>query len=239
MHEQRELSGALAGLTALVTGGSRGIGLATAQSLQAAGARVLISARDVGRLQASGLDHVVADLTDAASLEQLARQAEQRLGAAPDITVHSAGAFALAPIAQTTIESFDRQLDTNLRAAFLLARAFLPQMLARRSGHIVSIGSIAGRLAYPANGAYSASKFGLRGLHAVLDAELRGSGVRATLIEPAATDTELWDPIDRETFTALPGRESMLSAAAVAQAVLYAVTQPAGVTVTNLSVERS
>ena len=232
-------TGSLAGASALVTGGSRGIGLAIARALQGAGARVLICARDPERLRASGFEHLVIDITDPAAVELLAGQAERSLGQLPDIAVHSAGAFALAPIARTSVESFDRQLNTNLRAAFLLMRGLLPGMLARKSGHLVSIGSIAGRQAFPDNGAYSASKFGLRGLHAVLAAELRGSGVRATLIEPAATDTELWDAVDRETLTQLPAPAAMLPASAVAQAVLYAVSQPAGVTVGNLSVERS
>ena len=125
--------------------------------------------------------------------------------------VNSAGAFELAPIAETSVESFDRQMAVNLRAVFLLAHTFLPGMLERRSGDIVTIGSIAGRQAFAANGAYAASKFGVRGLHGVLQAELKGTGVRATLIEPAATDTGLWQAIDRREHTQLPEPGDMLS----------------------------
>ena len=85
-------------------------------------------------------------------------------------------------------------------------------MLARGSGHVVTLGSIAGRHAFPHNGAYSALKFGVRGLHEVLDVELRGTGVRSTLVEPAATDTPIWDTIDFTLHPGLPPREAMLAA---------------------------
>jgi NADP-dependent 3-hydroxy acid dehydrogenase YdfG len=112
-------------------------------------------------------------------------------------------------------------------------------MRARRSGHIVSIGSIADRVAFPENGAYSASKFGLRGLHEVLRAELANSGVRATLVSPSAVNTELWDRIDATAHPGLPARDAMLSADAVADAVMFAVAQPASVNVDELRLSRS
>ncbi|MDH3424228.1 MAG: SDR family NAD(P)-dependent oxidoreductase, partial [Gemmatimonadota bacterium] len=114
----------------------------------------------------------------------------------------------------------------------------LPGMLERGSGTVVSIGSVAGRKAFPGNAAYSASKYGLRGLHEVLVEELRGTGVRATLVEPAATDTELWDPLDPEQNPELPSRTDMLRPEDVADAVLFAVTRPEGVIVPVLQVER-
>src|SRR5690606_11757039 len=115
------------------------------------------------------------------------------LGGAPDILENAAGSFLLAPIAETSTDDFLEQLAVNLGGPFYLIRAFLPDMLVRRAGHIVNIGSISGRVSMAGNGAYGASKFGLRGLHQVLAEEVRGTGVRATLIEPAATDTPLWD----------------------------------------------
>ena len=220
-------SGVLAGRRALVTGGTRGIGRAIAATLRGAGCEVTVVARG------APADGVVADVTKTEDIERLSQSQN------PDIIVHAAGAFELAPIAQTSVESFDRILAANLRGAFLLIRAFLPRMLARGSGHIVSIGSIAGRQALPGNGAYSASKYGLRGLHAVLDVELKGTGVRSTLIEPAATDTELWDQIDRERNPGLPRREAMLAPEAVADAVLYVLTREEQTHINYLGLERS
>jgi len=232
----------LVGRLALVTGGSRGIGLATARVLRRAGADVLLVARTGETLEPAarevGGHAVVADISDAESVERLRMRVDAEFGV-PDVVVNAAGSFALAPVAETGIGMFDEQIAVNLRGPFLVLRAFLPAMLARRAGTIVSIGSIAGRHAFPSNGAYSAAKFGLRGLHAVLDQELRGTGVRAVLIEPAATDTQLWDRIDRAANPGLPAPEMMLNAAEVADAVLYAVTRPATVAIHNVILERS
>ncbi len=102
----------------------------------------------------------------------------------------------------------------------------------------MTVGSVAGRRAFPSNGAYSASKYGQRGLHEVLVEELRGTGVRATLVEPAATDTPLWDPLDPDRDPHLPDRDAMLRAGDVAETVLFAVTRPAHVRTPLLKIER-
>jgi NADP-dependent 3-hydroxy acid dehydrogenase YdfG len=112
-------------------------------------------------------------------------------------------------------------------------------MLERGAGTIVNVGSVAGRKAFPENGAYSASKFGLRGFHEVLTEEVRGTGVRASLVEPAATDTSLWDSLDPDSDPGLPNRSAMLNASDVAEAVLFVATRPEGVSVTSLQVECS
>lgn len=158
---------------------------------------------------------------------------------AVDVLVNAAGAFGLSPVAKTEVAAFDAMLSANLRAPFLLIRALLPAMLERRNGHIISIGSVAGRQAFPGNGAYSATKYGLRGLHEVLEQELRGSGVRITLVEPAATDTPLWDAVDHAQNPGLPQRSQMLSADAVAAAVMFAIDQPAEAGIKYLGIERS
>jgi NADP-dependent 3-hydroxy acid dehydrogenase YdfG len=236
------LSGELSGRLAVVTGGTSGIGRAVAERLAGAGARVVLAARTAETVAAAGTRigavPVAADVATEAGVARIA-DVVRSLGADADIVVHAAGAFELAPLAETSVESFDRMIAVNLRGAFLLIREFVPRMLERGAGHVVTIGSVAGRQAFPSNGAYSASKFGVRGLHAVLAAELRGSGVRATFVEPAATDTALWDAIDRERHAGLPPRAAMLSAAAVADAVLFAVTQPDDVAIPNILVERA
>jgi NADP-dependent 3-hydroxy acid dehydrogenase YdfG len=234
------LSAELRGRTAVVTGASSGIGRAVAARLGAAGARVVLIARSEARLRAAAAEagqHARVCVADIATEAGVAAAAEA--AGAVDIVVHAAGAFALAPLAHTSVASFDEMLAVNLRAAFLLARAFVPGMVQRGSGDIVFVGSIAGRQAFAANGAYSASKFGLRGMHAVLAAELRGSGVRTCLVEPAATDTPLWDAIDRERNPGLPEPAAMLSPEAVADAVVCAVMTPRDVVIPNILVERA
>jgi NADP-dependent 3-hydroxy acid dehydrogenase YdfG len=237
------MSARLHGRVALVAGASGGIGAAVARLLRREGAWVGLVARRVAPLQAlaaeTGGVALPADTTDEAALAAVVAEASAHAGAPVDIVVNAAGAFELAPIAETSAAQFRRLVEANLVGPFLLMRATLPGMLERRRGHVVTIGSVAGRHAFPNNGAYSAGKFGVRGLHAVLDAELRGSGVRSTLIEPAATDTELWDSIDYARHQGLPPRTAMLEPAAVAASVLHALTAAVDVAVRNIMVERA
>lgn len=232
----------LDGRRVVVTGGSRGIGAAVVRRLANAGAAVLAAARGAQALEAlcaeAGAEALSADVAGEAGIDALTAAVAQRWGAAPDAVVHSAGAFGLAPAAETPLELFDRSLAVNLRAAFLLTRAWLGGMLERGSGHFLFIGSVAGRVALPGNAAYSASKYGLRGLHEVLAVELRGTGVRSTLIEPAATATPLWDAVDRGAYPDLPPREAMLDPTQVAAAVEFALTRPGSVTLPHIGIER-
>jgi NADP-dependent 3-hydroxy acid dehydrogenase YdfG len=235
------MAGAMAGRTALVTGASRGIGLAVARALVAEGAWVGMVARAPEPLARAAEDaggHAIpADLSTPEGAHTVATYVGELLGDAPDLVVGAAGAFSLARLDQVEPEDFERQLGANLRAPFLLVRAFLPAMLRRRSGHFIHVGSVAGRVAFPENGAYAASKFGLRGLHEVLRAEIRGTGVRATLVEPAATDTPLWDDIDPDARADMPSRASMLRPEDVARAVLFAAQQPPAVQISSIAVE--
>lgn len=233
----------LKGKTALVTGASRGIGLAVATKLAAAGAWVGMVARSEEALAAAAAavrGHAIpADVSTAEGVHSLATYLGELLGDAPDLVVGAAGAFALARLDAADPDDFDRMMAVNLRAPFLLVRAFLPGMLARGSGHFVHVGSVAGRAAFPENGAYSASKFGLRGLHEVLRAEVRGTGVRTTLVEPSATDTALWDAVDPDRRDDLPSRADMLRPEDVARAVLFAAAAPDGVQLSTIAVEAS
>ena len=135
--------------------------------------------------------------------------------------------------------SFAADLQTNLVAPLRFVRALLPDMRARGSGDIVTIGSVADRAIFPENAAYAASKHGARALHEVLRLETRGSGVRAMLISPGPVDTALWDSIDPDHRDGFIPRAQMLSPQAVADAVLYAVTQPREVNVDELRLSRS
>ncbi len=236
----QELEGGVRGRSALVTGASRGIGLEIARMLAGAGCRVAMVARGAERLRTAagevGGAAFPADVSDPGAVERLRDAIDEEFGASPDFVVSAAGAFSVAPLVETDPAEFDRQLALNLRAPFLVARAFLPPMLARGSGHVLHLGSVAGRVAFAGNAAYSAAKFGLRGLHEVLSEELRGSGVRATLIEPAATDTPIWDAIDPDRNPGLPSRSDMLRPIDVARAVVFALAQPEGVEIPLLAI---
>lgn len=215
----------LAGRLALVTGASRGIGAAVARVLAGAGARVVRVARTLPDTSGGPWLDLPCDLTDTAQVERLA---ERVLGGegTPAVVVNNAGGFLLRPLEQTCPAEFDAQLAVNLRASFLLARAFLPAMRAAGEGVFVSIGSVADHIGFPENAAYAASKYGLRGLHETLTAEYHGSGVRLTLVSPGATDTTIWDPFTPERRPGFPPRAAMLRPEDVAEAVLFAATRP-------------
>lgn len=178
---------------------------------------------------------VRCDVTDDASVAKMTEIVESTLGSAPDIVVNNAGVFQVASIESMPTGLFTSVLNTNLMGPFLLMTAFVKQMRARGSGHFVTIGSIADRHIFPENGAYAPAKYALRALHEVLREELRGSGVRATLVSPGSVDTAMWDGI---TFggdeRVVPTHDARLGAEDVAAAVLYAVTQPVTINVDEL-----
>lgn len=232
----------LEGKRALITGGSRGIGFACARSLHGEGMRVMLIARDIEALRRAtemlgrGAHHMRVDLSG--DVAKIAGDVRAELKAVPDVLVNNAAEFFVTPAEETNVEDFERTLRVNLTAHFALVREFLGDMKRRGSGHIVTIGSIADQRGLPGNAAYSASKFALRGLHEVLREELRGTGVRATLVSPARVDTTIWDSpgAASERPTAAAG---MMPAAAVGDAVRYAVTQPPEVNVDELRLSRS
>ncbi|MGI9625547.1 MAG: SDR family oxidoreductase [Longimicrobiales bacterium] len=227
---------------ALVTGASRGVGEAVARRLAVDGFHVFLNGRDPQRLSdaatASGGTAVPFDVTDQSAVQaafnELAAQGVQL-----DVVVNSAGVFDLASIVDTTSDVLTRNLDVNLKGAFHVMHAALPAMLGDGRGLIVNVGSVSGRQAYPENGAYAASKFGLRGLHEVLLEEIRGSGVRASLLEPGAVDTPIWDPLDPDNHPGLPGRADMLRPDDVADAVSYLAGLPQDVAVPLIQIQRA
>lgn len=230
----------LAGRTAVVTGASRGIGAATAAALAKAGARVALMARTGSQLDAlaaeTGGIAVPCDLRDPAALQAGVEAVLNRLAAAPDIVVNNAGVFRVAPLDELPNESIQDAVALNLTAPLLIVRAFLPGMRRRKSGHMVTIGSIADREIFEGNALYSATKFGARAMHEVLRAELKGSGIRATLVSPGSTDTSIWDDAGEGDF---PPRSAMLQAESVADAVLYAVTRDGETNIDELRLTRS
>ena len=122
----------------------------------------------------------------------------------------------------------------NLTGPFLVARAFIPHLVKRGSGHLVTIGSVSDHVAYSGSTAYASSKYGLRGMHEVLRQDLSRTGVRTTLVSPGPVDTPIWDPVDPDSKPGFTKRSAMLQAEDVAAAVLYAVTQAPRVDVTEI-----
>lgn len=235
----------LHGASAVVTGASRGIGRAVAGALAAAGARVFLISRSAGDLEqvathiGSGAVAVPCDVTNADAVSRAVDVIGEYGAAGRMILVNNAGVFPLGAIESTDPALFEQTLQANLLAPFRFLHAFVPRMRAAGQGHVITIGSVADRSIYSGNGAYSASKFGARALHEVLREELRGSGIRATLVAPSATDTPIWDPIDPDNKPGFPPRSAMLRPEDVADAVLWAVTRAPHVNVDELRISRA
>jgi NAD(P)-dependent dehydrogenase (short-subunit alcohol dehydrogenase family) len=188
---------ALGGRTAIVTGGGRGIGAATAGALTRLGAKVTIFARtqaELERVVGAG-DAALAVAGDVSREEDVARLVERHqksLGPC-DILVNNAAILERAPAEALSPDRWRRVLEVNLTGAFLCARAVIPAMKERRRGRIVNVASISGTLGTPGASAYNASKWGLIGLTKCLAEELRGSGVQCLVVSPGSVDTTMLD----------------------------------------------
>ena len=235
------MSGRFDGRTAVISGASRGIGALTAAALTHEGARVVSLSR-TPPAPAARVEHVQCDVTQPASVASAAAETLKRFGAPPDILINNAGIFQVAPLDQMPIETFTAMVNTNLLGPFLVLNAFLGGMRHRGSGHVVTIGSIADRVAFRDNGAYSAAKYGLRGMMEVLHAELHGSGVHATLISPSSVDTTVWNSLaggGGDPPEGYPARSAMLRGEDVVSAIVFALTQPGRVNVDELRLSHS
>jgi NAD(P)-dependent dehydrogenase (short-subunit alcohol dehydrogenase family) len=182
----------LKGKHAVVTGASRGIGLAVAQRLLAQGARVTLMARDAAALEAAaagiggGVAWQTVDVTDPASVAE----AFARAGAA-DILVNNAGQAASSPFMRTDAELWQRMLDVNLTGAYHCIQAALPGMLDAGWGRIVNVASTAGLTGYRYVAAYCAAKHGLVGLTRALALELATKGITVNAVCPGYTETDI------------------------------------------------
>lgn len=216
----------LDGKLAVVTGASRGIGEAVARGLADDGATVVRIARSLSDGTEGPFRDLRCDLGDVAAIVRAATRILGEWGT-PDIVVQNAGRFQLQPLESTEPAELDRHYALNVRAPFVLAQGLLPAMRAARHGIHVTIGSTCDHVGYPDNSAYTATKFGVRGLHQALAAEYRGTGVRFSLVSPGAVDTPIWDPFDPDTRPGLLPRALMLRPADVADAVRFVATRPA------------
>jgi NADP-dependent 3-hydroxy acid dehydrogenase YdfG len=219
----------LAGQVAVVTGASRGIGLAIARRLGRMGARVSLCARNAANLERAASDlraagiQVLALRTDVTRGDEVAGLVSetQRAFGPVDILVNNAGIGIFGPFQEQTEADWNAIMDTNLKSVFLVSRAVAPEMIRRQTGHIINIGSLAGKSTFANGAVYCASKWGLLGLTGCMAEELRAHGIRVSAICPGSVATE---------FSPHGGKDPsrMLQPEDVAHAVAALVTQAPG-----------
>jgi NAD(P)-dependent dehydrogenase (short-subunit alcohol dehydrogenase family) len=221
---------------AVITGGSRGIGLAMARVFADAGYAVIITGRDPTRLsdavadlkeRGGWIDGITCDVCDPAAVAKLFEILEQQYRSI-DVLVNNAGvAHELLPVDKLPVETWKQVIDTNLTGTFLVTRAALPLIAA--GGTIVNNLSIAAVQPFSGMSAYNAAKFGALGFTKALREEVRKQRIRVLALIPGATNTDIW-----QQFWPEAPREKMMSPQTVAEAVLHAVSAPAEASVEEI-----
>jgi len=219
----------LGGLHVLVTGGGRGIGRAIALAAAREGADVTVAARTAGEIEAVAGEiralgrraaAVVGDVASEEGAESIVTGALAAIGPL-DVLVNNAGTFFHGEVADMAVADWDRVIATNLRGPFLVTRAALASLIARRSGAVVFVSSTSGKRGDAGAAAYCASKHGLMGLASSLVHELRRHDIRVIVVSPSAVDTSPEAGAGRRD-----GRGARLTADDVAEAVVAALALP-------------
>ena len=212
-----------------MTGAGRGIGKAISVSLAKAGCRVVLAARTCEQVEAvqreilsQGGDALAipTDLTMDEDIQRLVEESQAKWGAV-DILINNAGWGKRAPVVGALLSDWDQTFRLNLRAPMVLAKALLPNMIAKREGAVINIGSVSGKTGEANGAAYSASKFGLIGFTQSLYEEVREHSIKVAVILPGFVDTPLIPP-NRQL-----DRSKMIQADDIAQTVLFVLTSPA------------
>jgi NADP-dependent 3-hydroxy acid dehydrogenase YdfG len=239
--------GSLADQVVLVTGASSGIGRACAFAFAREGARLVLAARRVGRIAADRealleagageVEAVALDVRDADVVTAAIAGLPERLRAIEILVANAGLSRGLDKLHEGSLADWNEMIDTNVRGLLHVDRAVVPGMVARGRGTVIHIGSIAGRQVYPAGNVYCASKHAVRALTEGLRLDLLGTGVRVVTVDPGLVATEFSAVRfrgDRERAAAVYRGMTPLRAEDVADAVLYAATRPAHVSVAEI-----
>jgi len=222
----------------IVTGASSGIGLATALAFSKAGAKVAIGARRIDRLEKLQNEilqndgQVILqklDVTQKLDCDSFVDAVIKKWGTI-DVLVNNAGLMPLSFIKKLKIDEWDRMIDVNIKGVLYCTASVLPKMLEKKSGHIVNISSVAGRIVFPAGSVYCATKHAVTAFSEGLRQELSPRyNIRVTIIEPGVVATDLTNTITDESlqgFVENSKKMDALKAEDIASAILFAVNAP-------------
>ena len=237
------------GKTAVVTGASSGFGEACARAFAERGANLVLLARREERLEAlakelseTGVDVItrVHDVRDRAAASDFASDLRDR-GIVPDILLNNAGlARGLSPIHEGEIDDWEEMIDTNVKGLLYLTRAILPLMVERDQGHVINVGSTAGRWVYPGGNVYNATKFAVYALNEAMNIDLVGTQIRVSGIDPGAAETEFSNVRfhgDLDRARGVYEGFKPLTAEDIADAVCFVANAPPHVNVLQLVIE--
>ncbi|HDG9355110.1 TPA: SDR family oxidoreductase [Staphylococcus aureus] len=220
---------------ALVTGAGSGIGEAIATLLHEEGAKVVLAGRNKDKLQnvanqlaQDSVKVVPTDVTKKEEVDELIKIAQQTFGGL-DIVINSAGQMLSSKITDYQVDEWDSMIDVNIKGTLYTAQAALPTMLEQSSGHLINIASISGFEVTKSSTIYSTTKVAVHTITQGLEKELAKTGVKVTSISPGMVDTAItaaYNPTDRKK----------LEPQDIAEAVLYALTQPKHVNVNEITV---
>lgn len=236
----------LEGKVAIITGASSGIGEATAIALAAEGAKIVIAARRVERLEAVAkqiIDHggqalsIVSDITDEAQAKNVIQKAHTEFGHI-DILVNNAGISFPGRIENADPSNWRKMIDINVLALMYTTHIALPIFKAQKSGHIVNISSVAGRIARAGMAGYNVTKWGVNAFSEALRQEVYQDNIRVTIIEPGLVETEIdqhiTDVVAKQEIEARRKAITPLQSEDIAAAIVYAVSQPQHVNVNEI-----
>lgn len=229
----------LEGKIALVTGGSSGIGLASARAMAKAGAKVALAARSADKLaqaadeMGNGAAAITADLTAPGGVETAVRETENQIGPI-DIVMANAGLYLAGDVAETDPDAMDRVLNTNVNSVFRLIRTILPGMIERGQGDILATSSIAGHQAIHWEPVYSASKHALQSFMHGLRRQVGDHDIRALAVAPGLVLNDLWNINDPEEIDRKAKAGEGLRSEDVAEAVVFMLTRPRNVAIRDL-----
>jgi 3-oxoacyl-[acyl-carrier protein] reductase len=232
----------LASKVAIVTGASRGIGRAVSVALAQEAATVILAARSIGKLQETAdkvteaggkAEIVVTELTEEESIKNLLKVTGERFSRL-DILVNNAGVTHSAKLEQTTTQDWERCMQINARAPFILCREALGLLKKSQAGYIINIASVVGVKGYPLQSAYTSSKHALRGMTISLSEELKGSNIRVHLLCPGGVDTELVEKVRPDIK-----KDELMRPEEIAELVLYLVTHKGNAVIDELHIRRA